>query len=132
MPVKARRPSALHYYGGHVRALFVTSALVLIVSATSGAQLPLSEMGTVFTAILLMLAAGITNPEQYWIHWINEGFSLVGTVLFATTAIDYYRMGLSFVDRSFLATEALAILSLVALYYTTKTVRGLSLRHKLS
>lgn len=121
----------LHYYGGVVRALFIVAALVLLIAKTVGAELPLSLTGSVVTAVLLIVAAGITTPVLVWIQWINEVFALWGTLLFGTSAIEHYRAGSTIADTSFFAVEVLAILFLIALYYATKTVRGILLRAKI-
>lgn len=121
-----------HYHGDTSRVLFVVAAIVLIVAKSTGADIPLSTTGTVISSILLVVAAGITNPEQGWIHWLNAFFSAYGTILFGLTAVSRYRTGVSLADFSFLYIEALALLSLVALYLTTRTIRGFHLRPRLS
>ena len=107
--------------------LFVIGALVLIVAQSTGAELPLSTIGTVISAVVLVIAAGITNPAQSNIHLFNALLAVVGTVLFGITAVDHYRAGVSFLDPSFLYVEILALISLVALYHTTRTIRGMYL-----
>lgn len=114
----------LHYHGDEVRMLFFGGALVLLVAQSTGADLPLSTFGAVVAAILLVVAAGITNPAQSGIHWLNAIIAIAGTILFGTTAVEHYRAGLSFFDSSFMYIETLALLSLVALYFTTRTIRG--------
>ena len=121
-----------HYHGDNVRVLFVISAVVLIVAKSTGADLPLSTFSTVLSAVVLVVAAGITNPEHFWIHWLNAFLAIYGTLLFGTTAVDHYRAGLSVFDSSFVYIEALALLSLIALYFTTRTVRGIHMRRKFS
>lgn len=125
IPPRKIRP---HYHGDEVRGLFVVSALVIIFAQSTGAELPLSTTGAVFSAAVLVIAAGITNPKQTWIHWVNAFFAIVGTLLFGTAAVDHYRAGISVFEPSFIYVEALAFLSLVALYYTTRTIRGILLR----
>ncbi len=117
-----------HYHGDGVRVIFVVGAVVLIVAQSTGAELPLSTVGAVISAVLLVIAAGITNPAQQSIHWVNAFLAIVGTLLFGTTAINHYRSGTSIFDPSFIYVEALALLSLMALYLTTKTIRGKLLR----
>ncbi|MEK7144582.1 MAG: hypothetical protein AAB794_01850 [Patescibacteria group bacterium] len=117
-----------HYHGDAVRALFVVSAILLIVAKSTGANLPLSTFGTVLVAVVLVVAAGITNPAQFWIHWANAFLAACGTILFGVTAIRHYRTGASIFDVSFIYVEVIALLSLVALYFTTRTVRGLHMR----
>lgn len=117
-----------HYHGDAARILFVVGAILLIVAKSTGADIPLSTFATVASAVMLVVAAGITNPAQFWIHWINACIATYGTILFGTTAVEHYRAGISILDVSFLYVEALALLSLIALYFTTRTVRGLHMR----
>lgn len=117
-----------HYHGDGVRALFVASAVLLIVAKSTGAELPLSTFGTVVAAVVLVVAAGITNPAQRGIHWLNATLAVIGTILFGRAAVNHYSTGTSFFDTSFLFIEALALLSLVALYFTTRTIRGIKQR----
>jgi hypothetical protein len=113
-----------HYHGDNVRALFFVSALVLIVAQSTGADLPLSTIGSVIAAVILVIAAGITNPAQRGIHWFNAILSIIGVLVFGTSAVTHYRAGQSIFDPSFTYIEALALLSLVALYFTTRTIRS--------
>ncbi len=122
------RHKSIHYHGDEVRVLFFVSAIVLIVAQSTGANLPLSTTGAVLTAIFLVIAAGITTPAQLWIHWLNAFIAVSGTVLFGITAVEHYRSGLSIFDPSFTFIEALALLSLVSLYFTTRTIRSDLLR----
>lgn len=121
-----------HYHGDSVRIIFVVSAIILIVAQSTGANLPLSTTGAVLSAMMLVIAAGITNYALYWIHWINAVLAIMGILLFGTTAVDYYRAGLSISNSSFIYIEALSLLSLLALYFTIRTIRGLHLRTHLS
>lgn len=117
-----------HYHGDKVRMLFFVGAVVLIVAQSTGAELPLSTTGAVTSAVLLVIVAGITNPAQGWIHWLNAFISLYGTFLFGTTAVAHYRAGISVFDPSFAFVEALTFISLAALYFTTRTIRGFHMR----
>ncbi len=121
-----------HYHGDSTRFLFVFAGIVLLVAKSTGADLPLSTVGTVVAALLLVVTAGITNPEQGWIHWLNAGVAVCGTLLFGITAIDRYRTGVNFLDSSFIYIETLALISLIALYFTTRTIRGYQQRPNLS
>ncbi|HUQ30323.1 MAG TPA: hypothetical protein VM103_02265 [Candidatus Paceibacterota bacterium] len=131
-PITSRSGGPLHYHGSTVRALLITSAIVLLIGATTGSDLPLSGSGSVISAIVLMVVAGITNPEQEWIHWVNEFLTVLLTIVFGTNAIEYYHRGGSVLDHSFFFTEVLSIIFLVTLYFTTKTVRGFHLRKSLA
>lgn len=117
-----------HYHGNQVRVIFVIGALVIIVAQSTGADLPLSTFGAVVSATTLVIAAGITNPALHWIHWLNALIAVTGTLLFGSTVVGNYRSGASFSDPSFIFLEALALLSLIALYLTTRTIRGKLIR----
>lgn len=121
MPPRRRMP---HYHGDAVRGLFVVAALLLIVAQSTGAVLPLSTSGAVISAILLVVFAGITNPAQSWIHYVDAFIEIVSVFTFGTAAIEHARAGVSFFNPSYLYGEALAIISLVALYLTIRTIRG--------
>jgi hypothetical protein len=121
-------PDVPHYHGRVVRVIFLIGALILIVAQSTGADLPLSTFGTVAGATVLVIAAGITNPNHFWIHWLNGLLSVLGVLIFGTSAIERYRGGVRFFDPSFTIIEALTLMSLVALYFTTRTIRGIYLR----
>lgn len=117
-----------HYHGDETRALFLISALILVVFASLGVDLPLSVSGAVTLAVLLVVAAGITNPMQRWIHYVNAILAIGGSLLFGITAVEHYRSGGSVIDTAFASIEALALLSLFSLYFTVRTIRGIMLR----
>lgn len=121
-----------HYHGDGVQIIFVIGAVVLIVAQSTGAVLPLSTGISVIIAILLVIMAGITNPAQYGIHWMNAGIAILGTLVFGTSAINHYRARLDLFDPSFVYIETIALLSLFALYFTTRTIRGMLQRPNLS
>ncbi|PIR83316.1 hypothetical protein COU19_01105 [Candidatus Kaiserbacteria bacterium CG10_big_fil_rev_8_21_14_0_10_56_12] len=117
-----------HYHGDIVRALFVLSAFILVFAQSTGAELPLSNLGAVLAAAALVIVAGITSPRLPWSHFLNAFFAMIGTVIFGTPAVEHYRAGVHIFEPSFVYLEALALLSLVALYFTTRTIRGILLR----
>jgi len=119
-----------HYHGDAVRALFLVAAIVLIVAQSTGVNLPFSTLGSVLGATLLVIAAGVTNPGQKGIHWLNALLAILGTITFGTSAVNHYRAGTQILDGGFIYIEALALISLIALYFTTRTIRGLMLRSK--
>ena len=116
-----------HYHGDALRAIFVAEAAVLVVGAAMAVALPLSTAAAVLAAIVLVVAAGVTNPAQEWIHYVNGVLAVLGTFVFGVRAIDTYRGG---VDTSFVFVLALALMSLAALYLATRTIRGMILRER--
>lgn len=114
-----------HYHGDEARMVFVIGAIIIIVAQSTGANLPLSTTGAVVSAAMLVIAAGVTNPATLWIHWFDGLLAFLGCLIFGTAAIDQYRAGIGFFNPSFTFLEALALLSLIALYFTTQTIRGI-------
>jgi hypothetical protein len=125
VPARKIRP---HYHGDEVKTIFVMSALILILAQSTRADIPLSTFGAVTVAALLVIVAGIINPKQVWIHWVSEVLAVLGTIVFGTAAVDRYRGGTSAFEPSFLYIETLAVLSLFALYFATRTIRGILLK----
>jgi uncharacterized membrane protein YuzA (DUF378 family) len=121
------RPVA-HYHGDTVRSLFVVTAIVMIIAETTGASLPLSTIGIVSLVVVLVVVAGITNPAQAWIHFINAALAIFGAIAFGLYAIQQYHLVQSLFSPTYLFSEALALIFLAAVYYATKTVRGVMLR----
>ena len=119
-----RRRKVRHYYGDEVRVLFVVGAVILIFAQSTGANLQLTTTEAVLTAALLVITAGITSPTQNAIHWVNAVIAMIGTLFFGSAAIEHYRTGASLLNLSFGYVETLAIISLIALYLTTRTIRG--------
>lgn len=113
-----------HYYGDTVRALFIICAILLVVAKSTGAQMPLSTVETLIGAVFLVIAAGVTNPNQRGIHWLNGALAILGTLIFGVSSVHNYSAGEKILQGGFIYTEALAILFLIALYFVTRTVRG--------
>jgi hypothetical protein len=118
------KPTIPHYYGDSVRIIFVLSAVIILVAQSMGIIASFSTFIAVLASALLVIAAGITNPTQMWIHWLNALLALAGTLFFGTVSLEHYRLGTELLNLSFIANELLAILSLIALYLSTKTLRG--------
>lgn len=121
------QPEISHYHGDETRMLFVLSALIIIVAKSTGAEFPLSTTGAVIGAVILVIAAGVTNPAQSGIHWFNAVLAITGTLVFGIAAVNHYSEGMSLFDPSFLYVEILALFSLVALYLTTRTIRWMQM-----
>lgn len=120
---EAPRSVIPHYHGDVVRILFVLAAGLIFLAELLNGNLPFSTAATVLIAVLLVISAGITNPAQLWIHWVNLFFSLIGLMLFGGTALTRFRTDAPF-SESFLV-GVIAVVFLAALYLSTRTVRGL-------
>lgn len=112
-----------HYHGDAVRIVFVLSAALMFLGEMIGGSLPFSTGATVFLIILLVVSAGITNPAQIWIHWVNLVLSMLGIVVFGGTTLTRFRADAPLNES--LIVSILAVMFLAALYLSTRTVRGL-------
>lgn len=117
-----------HYYGDTVRAIFVVMAILLIIAQFMTSLPAVSTALTVGAAIALVVVAGVISPAQKWIHWAAAALSAGGVALFGSAAYGAIRGGTSTFDPALVFVLALSVLSLVALYLATKTIRGMMLR----
>ena len=115
-----------HYHGDIVRVLFVVAAVLMFLAEFSGAELPFSSAFSIAIVVLLVVTAGITNPVQLLIQWINMGISAFGLLLFGGIALAHFRGGNEFFGNG-IFVALLSITFLLALYFATRTLRALML-----
>ncbi len=114
-----------HYYGDHIRALFVaTAVLSVIIIPLYGDLIPFGTLTQVLCAILLVLLGGLTNPHGRMVMWYDTIVAGLGTLLLESAAITYYPTGSI---ELFLAREAAALALLFSFYFSVKTLRAMSL-----
>jgi hypothetical protein len=75
--------------------------------------------------LILVLAAGMTNPLQRWDAVVNLFIAITGFVIFETYAVNAYTDGTNI--QFFLTNLFLSFVFLFASYFSIKTVRGLFL-----
>lgn len=121
------RPQKIpHYYGDNVRVLFVLAAVVMIAMLPFFSdRLPISTPASIFVIVILGLAAGFTSPRQTWILTLNVLISLVGTIGFGYFGVMEYQT-YSFQGALFWINEGLAVVFLFSLYFSAKTLRGMT------
>lgn len=93
-----------------------------------GNELPFSFGAIMLLILALVIAAGITNPVQRSIHYINLFLSIAGVLTFG--GLTFSRIESS--EQLFTGDGIMvliALLFLTSLYYVTRTVRGLALPH---
>src|SRR3989344_2974263 len=115
-----------HYHGDIVRVLFVVAATLMFFAEFSGANLPFSSAVSIFIIVLLVVTAGLTNPVQMWVQWMNTGISAFGLLLFGGVALAHFRGGNDFFGNG-IFVALLSITFLLALYFATRTLRALIL-----
>ena len=123
-----KRPRPSHYHGETVRVIFVIAAILVFLTQYVGTKLPLSTGFTMVLIVTLVVAAGITNPVQRWIHWANTGISILGLLIFGGLALSKFGTNGGVVsDKGLIAI--LAILFVGSLYFSTRTLRGFMVPH---
>jgi len=122
-----------HYYGDIVRKIFIVAGIVFLIAIIRDNELlPFYMIVGVISVLLLTILAGLTNPviensRTKKIIIADFIISAVLFVLFEYLAIsDYYEVK-NLTHEFFLIRQSLAVIFLVALYYSTKTYRGLYL-----
>ncbi len=126
IPFPVEHQGVSHYYGDTVRLLFVVAAVLIIVSMFAGAPF-LAPVPAVFMAVLLIIAAGLTNPVQVSIQWVNAGLSVLGVLLFSSLALMRYQEQ-GGAEPSSILLFLLVLDFVVALYFAIRTLRGVLMR----
>lgn len=113
-----------HYYGDIARYLFLTAAVLMVIG------LPLFQnfiqfptLVSVIAITILVIAAGLTNPQQLTSATANFIISIIGFITFAYHAVTAVNNTVAD-DKYLLTNVLLAIIFLFALYFSMKTLRA--------
>lgn len=119
-----RKPKIEHYYGDIVRLLFLlTGVLMLFLLPFFVYEIPVSIYTALLIVLILSIIAGLTNPKQMYFAFFDALIAAVGTGIMGYFAVQSYIM-YSALNLYFWTNEILAVIFLIALYYSVKTVRG--------
>jgi hypothetical protein len=123
VPWLYRWPRISHYYGDTVRQLLIAAAILMLVAApiytnNLPVELPLIVLGTV----ALVAVAAMTSPIRTNAIRADTVVAGVGLVIFEIWALLNFS---SDPIHKFVIREALALLFLAALYFSTKTLRNM-------
>jgi len=125
-PVPPTRAS--HYHGDTVRILFLVAAVLVFITKFASSA-PIFSFGAMMLLILtLVIAAGITNPAQKWIHNVNMFISIAGVLTFGWLSFSRIETAQELFSGTGLVA-GIALIFLAALYFSTRTVRGFSVPH---
>ncbi len=115
-----------HYYGDVVRAIFLAAGIVFLITMVRDREfLSFYLVVGVLSVLALTILAGLTNPRSKKIIKIDAAVSVIMFLLFEYLAIAGYSDAPGFTDSVFFLRQALAVLFLIALYFSTKTLRGM-------
>ena len=126
--IRSEESHPTHYHGDTVRILFLSAAALIFATRFIGNELPFSFGAIMLLVLALVIAAGITNPAQRWIHTVNMLLAVAGTITFGGLAF----ARIDAVEKLFSEDGLVALIAflfLAALYFATRTVRGLAVPH---
>ena len=114
-----------HYHGDVLRQLFIAAVILMLVGAPFYAnalqiQLPFLIIG----ALVLAGLAALANPHKKWIFVVSAIAAGAGFVIYELWALQQYA-GSSWVQ--FILREVIALVFLIAFYFSMKTVRAFML-----
>lgn len=120
-------PPVPHYYGDIARKLFLGGAIVMLLSLPLEPDvLPTTFIFSTLAIIALTFLAGLTSPKARSIIVIDTIFAALMFALFEYFAVYYTKEGGQIFDTTFLVQQLLALNFLLALYFCSKTWRGMS------
>ena len=119
-------PGPSHYYGDVVRILFVVAAVLILLAQVIGTPF-LTAQAAIASAVALIIAAGLTNPVQSWIHWVNSILAAGGLLICANFVLERFKTSPNFIMDGWIVL-ALTVIFVCALYSAIKTLRGSMMR----
>ena len=118
----------LHYYGDTVRKFFLAAGLVMLLAALRDQEfLSLYLFVGVVAVLALTVLAGLTSPQTRKVMVTDGAVSGFMFLLFEYLAVSAYVGTQNFLGELFLLRQLLAVIFLAALYFSTKTLRGVFL-----
>ena len=113
-----------HYYGSIVRKLFVLAAvLTFLIYPFFSPFLPQQPALMIFAVAVLAIMAGLTSQRDRLVIVIDIIISILAIIFFENHAIVYVKL----LPRGiFVADQILTFIFFFALYYSVKTLRGMS------
>ena len=113
-----------HYYGSIVRKLFVLAAvLTFLIYPFFSPFLPQHPALMIFAVALLAVMAGLTSQRDRMVIIIDIIISFLAIIFFENHAIAYVKL----LPRGiFVADQIMTFIFFFALYFSVKTLRGMS------
>ncbi len=123
-----------HYYGREVRGLFVVSAIIMLVTLPFFSSLiPFGVISSMTLIILVGFLAGLISPLSRAVVIMDTIVAAVGGLMFEYEAVTtFWRITSPLEWWFFVVSQLLALLFFFALYYGSKTLRGVFFTGELS
>ena len=114
-----------HYYGDIVRKLFLISAITMLATLPLKNQIVATNFFIIIIIALgLTILAGFTSPQKRLVTIADIIVSIIAFILFELAAAQTFSIEHTILTPIFLIQQALAIAFLIALYFSSKTLRG--------
>lgn len=115
-----------HYYGDHVRRLFLAGGAVMILSFPFFlALVQFSAWIAILFALAISIFAGIQNPRHPWTTYVNIGVSILAFCFLEYQSATFYTSDL-YADGPlfFWILQLLALIFFFAIYFSMKSTRA--------
>src|SRR3989344_4510405 len=114
-----------HYYGDVVRRLFIVGSFVMLLTLPIfNSLIPVHVFFSILAIIIVSTIAGMMNPIHKTMAVIEFFVSIIALLIFEYFAVEYF-VSLGQNHPLFFINQGLAILFFVALYFSSKTLRGI-------
>jgi hypothetical protein len=127
-PDKKAEKRPAHYYGDHVRRLFLTGGAIMIFGYpffTEQINLPLWL--AIFAVLIISVFAGLQSPRYPWSAVVNALIATVACIVFTTKAVDAYTSGqYAIYPLFFWMNQLLSLIFFFGIYYSIKSIRAKS------
>jgi len=113
-----------HYYGNIVRKQLFFAAFVIMIAALIDSELRNFYLFIgLFGVVGLTILAGLTSPQKRSIMFTDMCVSAIMFLIFEYFAINAFVRYENFSDPIFFFRQLIAVIYLITLYYSTKTLR---------
>jgi len=113
-----------HYYGTLVRKYLFFAAFIIMIGALVDSELRSFYIFVgLFGVVGVTVLAGLTSPQKRAIMSIDVLVSATMFLIFEYFAIDAYARYEDFSNTIFFFRQLIAVVFLITLYYSTKTIR---------
>ncbi|HAS85174.1 MAG TPA: hypothetical protein DCS23_03875 [Candidatus Yonathbacteria bacterium] len=121
---QSAKTSHPHYYGTLVRKQLFFAAFVILLAALIDRELRNFYLVVgLFGVVGLTILAGLTSPQKRGIMFTDMFVSAIMFLIFEYFAINAFVKYGTFSDPIFFFRQLIAVIYLVTLYYSTKTLR---------
>ncbi len=116
-----------HYYGDIVRKYLLFAGAMLLVAVLIDKELLSFYLFIgIFGVLVFTVLAALMSPKVTSAIFTNAIISALMFLIFEYFAIGAYLKSQTFLDSIFILRQAIAVAFLVALYFSTKTLRGMA------